>query len=64
MLEIGTGSGYAAAILAEIAGDVYTVERIGQLAEKAASTLADLGYDNVHVLPRRWDQRLAGSCTV
>ena len=50
VLEIGTGSGYAAAVLAEIAGDVYTVERIGQLAEKAASTLADLGYDNVHVL--------------
>jgi protein-L-isoaspartate(D-aspartate) O-methyltransferase len=50
VLEIGTGSGYAAAILAEIAADVYTVERIGQLAEKAASTLADLGYDKVHVL--------------
>jgi protein-L-isoaspartate(D-aspartate) O-methyltransferase len=50
VLEIGTGSGYAAAILAEIAADVYTVERIGQLAEKAASTVADLGYDNVHVL--------------
>jgi protein-L-isoaspartate(D-aspartate) O-methyltransferase len=50
VLEIGTGSGYAAAILAEIAGDVYTIERIGQLAEKAASTLADLGYDHVHVL--------------
>jgi len=50
VLEIGTGSGYAAAVLAEIAADVYTVERIGQLAEKAASTLADLGYDNVHVL--------------
>jgi erythromycin esterase-like protein len=33
-----------------MADDVYTVERIGQLAEKAASTLADLGYDNVHVL--------------
>jgi protein-L-isoaspartate(D-aspartate) O-methyltransferase len=50
VLEIGTGSGYAAAVLAEIAADVYTVERIGQLAEKAASALADLGYDNVHVL--------------
>lgn len=50
VLEIGTGSGYAAAVLAKIARDVYTVERIGQLAEKAASTLADLGYDNVHVL--------------
>jgi protein-L-isoaspartate(D-aspartate) O-methyltransferase len=50
VLEIGTGSGYAAAILSEIAADVYTVERHGPLAEKAASTLADLGYDNVHVL--------------
>src|SRR5271165_1611530 len=49
VLEIGAGSGYAAAVLAEIAGEVYTVERIGQLAEKAASTLADLGYHNVHV---------------
>jgi protein-L-isoaspartate(D-aspartate) O-methyltransferase len=50
VLEIGTGSGYAAAVLSEIVGEVYTVERIGQLAEKAASTLVDLGYDNVHVL--------------
>ena len=49
VLEIGTGSGYAAAILAEVAGDVYTVERIGQLAEKAAATLSELGYSNVHV---------------
>ena len=49
ILEIGAGSGYAAAVLSMIAGDVYTVERIGQLAEKAASTLADLGYHNVHV---------------
>ena len=50
VLEIGTGSGYAAAVLAEIAGEVYTVERIGQLAEKAATVLAEHGYDNVHVL--------------
>lgn len=50
VLEIGTGSGYAAAVLGEIAGEVYTVERIGRLAEKAASVLADLGYSNVHVL--------------
>jgi protein-L-isoaspartate(D-aspartate) O-methyltransferase len=49
VLEIGTGSGYAAAILAQIAGEVYSVERIGQLAEKAASRLAGLGYHNVHV---------------
>ncbi len=50
VLEIGTGSGYAAAVLAEIAGEVYTVERIGQLAEKAASVLTGLGYRNIHVL--------------
>lgn len=50
VLEIGAGSGYAAAVLSRIAGDVYTVERLGPLAEKAAALLADLGYDNVHVL--------------
>ena len=49
VLEIGTGSGYAAAILSEIAADVYTVERHGPLAERAAATLSDLGYGNVHV---------------
>jgi protein-L-isoaspartate(D-aspartate) O-methyltransferase len=50
VLDIGTGSGYAAAVLAEIAANVYSVDRIGQLAEKAAVTLSKLGYDNVHVL--------------
>ena len=50
VLEIGTGSGYAAAVLSQIAGSVYTVERIGQLAQKAAATLAACGYGNVHVL--------------
>ena len=50
VLEIGTGSGYAAAVLAVIARDVYTVERYGQLATKAAATLASHGYHNVHVL--------------
>jgi protein-L-isoaspartate(D-aspartate) O-methyltransferase len=50
ILEIGAGSGYAAAVLSEIACDVYTVERIGQLAEKAAAVLAENGYVNVHVL--------------
>jgi protein-L-isoaspartate(D-aspartate) O-methyltransferase len=50
VLEIGTGSGYAAAVLSRIARNVYTVERIGQLAEKAAAALARLGYTNVHVL--------------
>ena len=50
VLEIGTGSGYAAAVLSHVAKDVYTVERIGQLAEKSAATLAKLGYSNIHVL--------------
>ena len=50
VLDIGTGSGYAAAVLAEIAGQVYSVERIGQLAEKAAVTLAAMRCDNVHVM--------------
>src|SRR5450631_310441 len=48
VLEIGTGSGYAAAVLAGIAKDVYTVERSGQLAEKSAATLSRMGYNNVH----------------
>lgn len=49
VLEIGTGSGYAAAVLAEIAAEVYTVERIAGLAEAATRVLEELGYDNVHV---------------
>ena len=49
ILEIGTGSGYAAAVLAEICAEVYTVERHWQLAESARERLAALGYDNVHV---------------
>jgi protein-L-isoaspartate(D-aspartate) O-methyltransferase len=49
VLEIGAGSGYAAAVLSQIAAQVYTVERLGQLAEQAAATLAHLGYVNVHV---------------
>jgi len=50
VLEIGTGSGYAAAVLARIAGEVYTIERHGPLAAKAADLLATHGYRNVHVL--------------
>ncbi|MEQ8485647.1 MAG: protein-L-isoaspartate(D-aspartate) O-methyltransferase [Pseudomonadales bacterium] len=49
VLEIGTGSGYAAAVLAEIATEVYTVERLATLAEAAADTLAAAGYERVHV---------------
>lgn len=50
VLEIGTGSGYQAAILAELADEVYTVERISDLAERASETLKALGYDNIHVV--------------
>jgi protein-L-isoaspartate(D-aspartate) O-methyltransferase len=49
-LEIGTGSGYAAAVLATIVAEVFTVERLPGLAESARRRLADLGYHNVHVL--------------
>ena len=49
VLEVGTGSGYAAAILAVIAADVYSIERIEALAESARQRLARLGYANVHV---------------
>ena len=49
VLEIGAGSGYAAAILGAIAREVDTVERIEALARKAAARLALLGFANVHV---------------
>jgi protein-L-isoaspartate(D-aspartate) O-methyltransferase len=50
VLEIGTGSGYQAAILAELAGSVTTIERIANLAETARATLAALGYANIEVI--------------
>ncbi len=49
VLEIGTGSGYQAAVLAELASEVYTIEIIPELAERAKKTLRRLGYNNVHV---------------
>jgi protein-L-isoaspartate(D-aspartate) O-methyltransferase len=49
VLEIGTGSGYAAAILGTLAREVETVERIAELASAAAERLARLGFVNVHV---------------
>lgn len=48
-LEIGAGSGYAAAVLAEIAAQVFTIERIGKLAEAAAANLENAGCGNVTV---------------
>jgi len=47
VLEIGTGSGYQTAILAELAARVYTVERLDALSERARDKLAKLGYDNI-----------------
>ena len=49
VLEIGTGSGYQAAVLGELAREVYTIEIVPQLADRARNTLAALGYRNVHV---------------
>ena len=49
VLEVGTGSGYAAAVLAEVAAEVYTIERHETLARSARRRLQELGYDNVHV---------------
>lgn len=48
-LEIGTGSGYQAAILGRLARQVHTIERIPDLARLAARVLSDLGFENVHV---------------
>ncbi len=50
VLEIGTGSGYAAAVLSRIAREVYTIERHRELAETARERLTQLGYDNIRVL--------------
>jgi len=49
VLEIGTGSGYETAILAELASRVYSIERIDILAEKAARVLDELGYKNIMI---------------
>lgn len=49
VLEIGTGSGYQAAILAELAGDVFSIEVVPELARSSKERLQRLGYRNVHV---------------
>ncbi len=48
VLEIGTGSGYQAAVLAEIVDEVYTVETVDTLAERARGKLDEMGYSNIH----------------
>ena len=49
VLDVGTGSGYQAAVLAELAADVHTIERIPELAEQARRNLAAAGYERVEV---------------
>ncbi len=48
VLEIGTGSGYQTAVLAELVDSVYTIEIVEVLAERSAKTLRELGYNNIH----------------
>jgi protein-L-isoaspartate(D-aspartate) O-methyltransferase len=49
VLDVGTGSGYQAAVLAELGGEVHTIERLRQLAERAREKLDGAGYERVHV---------------
>ncbi len=49
VLEVGTGSGYQAAVLSRLVADVYSIEIVEPLAKRAAADLKRLGYDNVHV---------------
>jgi protein-L-isoaspartate(D-aspartate) O-methyltransferase len=49
VLEIGTGSGYEAAVLARMVDDVYTIELVPELAERSAACLAELGFGGIHV---------------
>jgi len=50
VLEVGTGTGYEAAVLGELAAEVWTIERHPELAEKAGHILAEMGCANVHVV--------------
>jgi len=50
VLEIGTGSGYQTAILAELSRTVYTIERVRELTERARAALTELGYKNIRFL--------------
>jgi protein-L-isoaspartate(D-aspartate) O-methyltransferase len=49
VLEVGTGSGYQAAVLAELVSDVYSIEIVEPLAKSAEATLQRLGYKNIHL---------------
>ena len=64
VLEIGAGSGYAAAVLSEIAANVYTVERLGQLADKAAAPARRTRLRQCSRAARRRHQGVAGACAL
>lgn len=59
VLEIGTGSGYQTALLAELCAFVYSLERNRSLAKRAGATLADMGYNNVEIYVGDGSQGLA-----
>ena len=68
ILEIGTGSGYQAAILAELVAEVYSIEIIEPLAKTAEATLQRLGYKNVHVKAgdgyKGWPEHAPFDCVI
>ena len=61
ILEVGTGSGYQAAVLAEIVSKVYSIELIESLGRTAQKRLEELGYGNIEIQDRRRLRRLAGA---
>ena len=61
VLEIGTGSGYSTAVIASLARHVRSIELVDELAERAAATLAELGYANVEVAAGDGSGEVAGS---
>jgi len=61
VLEIGTGSGYSTAVIASLARHVRSIELVEELAERAAATLAELGYANVEVVAGDGSGEVAGS---
>src|SRR5205807_9499439 len=68
LLEIGSGSGYQAAVLAELVADVYSIEIIEPLAKTAEATLQRLGYKNVHVKAgdgyKGWPEHAPFDCVI
>ena len=64
VLEVGAGSGYAAAMLSRIAAEVYAIERHEALAELARRRMTELGFDNVHILHGDGTLGVARACAL